>query len=251
MGFVEAKIWKRREYDSLNLQQNKALFIVITAVLALLVASPALQQVLVYPQTEFFTEVWLLGPGHMGEDYPHNITAAQNYSIYLGVANQLGSCGYYAVDVKFRNETQSAPDSLNRTPSSLPPLYVLPFFVADEESYEIPVNLAFNYSFENVTRLVYSNVTVPGESGQNATIEQVAQNVTVLQANFSSLRFNDATLSLSGLSSDWNSESSQFYGNLIFELWIYNSTLSGFQYHERFVDLKFNMTSAGMDNVFG
>ncbi len=235
----------------MNLQQYKALFIMITAVLALLVASPALQRVLVYPQTEFFTEVWLLGPGHTGEDYPHNITASQNYSIYLGVANHLGSCGYYVVDVKFRNETQSAPDSLNRTPSSLPSLYSLPVFVADKELYEMPVNFAFDYSFENVNRVVYTNVTVPGELGQNSTIEQVAQNVTMPQANFNSMKFNDVTLSLGDISSDWNSTSSQFYGNLIFELWIYNSTISGFQYHERFVDLKFNMTSAGLDNVFG
>jgi hypothetical protein len=51
------------ERNSLNLQQYKALWIVVTAVLALLVSSPAMTRVLVYPQTSFFTEVWLLGPG--------------------------------------------------------------------------------------------------------------------------------------------------------------------------------------------
>ena len=227
----------------MSLQQYKALFIVATVVLALLVASPALQRVLVYPQTEFFTEVWLLGPGHMGENYPYNITANQDYSIFLGTANHLGSCGYYLVQVKFRNESQSAPDSFNRTPSSLAPLYKIPVFVADEESYELPINFSFDYSFENVTRVVYANVTVPGAPGQNATIEQVAQNVTVLKANFSSMKFNDVTLNLGGLSSDFNAQTRQTYGNLVLELWIYNSTISGFQYHERFVDLKFNMTS--------
>ena len=83
----------------------------VTAVLALLVASPALQQVLVYPRTEFFTELSLLGPWSMAENYPYNITNGENYSVFLGVANQLGSCAYYQVEVKFRNETQSAPDS--------------------------------------------------------------------------------------------------------------------------------------------
>ncbi len=245
MGIVEAKVWKGRGCESLNLQKYTVLFVVVTAVLALLVASPALQRVLVYPQTEFFTELGLLGPGHMAENYPYNITRNQNYNLFLGVANHLGSVAYYVVEVKFRNETQSAPDSFNHTSGSVPALYSIPVFVADKESHELPISFAFDYSFQNVTRVVYSNVTVPSGPGENATIQQVAENVTVLQANFNSLKFNDATLSLQGYSSDWNSTTSEFYGNLIFELWIYNSTTSGFQYHDRFVDLKFDMTSTG------
>jgi hypothetical protein len=226
----------------LNLTQYKALFIVVTAVLALLAASPALQRVLVYPQTEFFTELSLLGPGHMAENYPYNITNGENYSVFLGVANQLGSCAYYQVQVKFRNETQSAPDSFNRTPSSLPSLYNLNVIVADKESLEIPVNFAFNYSFRSVARTVYTDITVPGRPGQNATVEQRADNITLLQANFDSLKFNGETLNLQGYSSDWNPQTNVFYGNLVFELWIYNGTLNDFQYHTRFVDLKLNMT---------
>ncbi len=241
---------ERTERKDLNLQQFKVLFIVVTAVLALLVASPALQRVLVYPQTEFFTETWLLGSQHMGENYPFNITSNQNYTVFYGLRNHLGSCSYYLVEIKFRNESQSAPDSFSRTPSTLPPLYSIAIFVADQESYEMPVNFAFDYSFRNVTRVVYRNVTVPATVvGQNATIEQVAENVTLLQTNFNSLRFNDVTLNLQGLSSDWNSTKSQFYGNLVFELWIYDGATGGFQYHERFVDLKFNMTTAGMGEV--
>jgi hypothetical protein len=41
------------ERNNVNLQQYKALFIVVTAVLSLLVVSPALARVLVYPQTSF------------------------------------------------------------------------------------------------------------------------------------------------------------------------------------------------------
>lgn len=233
----------------MNLQQYKALFVVITAVLALLVASPALQRALVYPQTEFFTELWLLGPGHMGENYPYNITANQDYSIFLGAANHLGSCAYYAIEIKFRNETQAAPDSLNRTPSSLPSLHRIPFFVADGESYELPITFSLDYSFQNVSRVVYTNVTLPAAPGQNAT-DQVVQNVTALKADFNSIKFNDMTLSLQGLSSDLNTQTQTTYANLVLELWIYNSTIGGFQYHERFVDLKFNMTSTSSDGIF-
>ena len=82
------------EENSVNPQQFKALFILVSAVLALLVASPALQKVLVYPQTDFFTEVWMLGPGHLAESYPHNVTTGESYKVFLGLANHLGSCSY-------------------------------------------------------------------------------------------------------------------------------------------------------------
>jgi uncharacterized membrane protein len=203
------------EGKPVDLTQYKALFIVVTAILALLVASPALQRILVYPRTEFFTELSLQGPGHMAENYPYNITNGENYSVFLGIANQLGSSTYYQVEVKFRNETQSAPASFNRTPSNLPSLYNFNVVVADEESLLIPVNFAFNYHFQNVA-----------------------------QVDFDSLNFNGETLNLQGYSSSWNPQNRVFYGNLIFELWLYNGAVGSFQYHERFVDLKFNMTSS-------
>ena len=203
----------------MNLTKYKALFILVTAVLALLVASPALQRVLVYPQTQFFTELSLLSSEHTAENYPYNITTGENYTVFLQIANQLGACAYYQVEIKFRNETQSAPDSFNQTSSSLPSLYNLTAFVANKESLEISVNFAFDF------------------------------NINVLQANFNYLQLNGETLNLQGQSSSWDPQTNQFYGNLIFELWIYNSTINGFQYNDRFVDLKFNMTSTNTSFV--
>jgi uncharacterized membrane protein len=196
-----------------NLRQYKALWIIVTAVLALLVTSPALARVFVYPQTDSFTEFWLLGPGHMAENYPYNITANQNYSVFLDIVNHLGSCAYYVVEVKFRNATESAPDSFNFTCSSLPSLYNLTAFVANQESWELPVTFAFNY------------------------------NMTTLQVDFNSMTFNGINFNVTGESSDWNPQTAVFYGNLFFELWIYNSTTNTFQYHERFVSLLLNMTA--------
>ncbi len=198
----------------LNLLEIKVLIMIVTAVAALFVASPALQRVLVYPQTEFFSELWLLGPGHMAEGFPYNVTSGQSYNMYLGVGNQLGECAYYEVQVKFRNFTQSAPDSFNRTASSLPALYNVYMFVADKESWELPVTFGFEYSYDQGSSRVLLN----------------------------NLLFNSERLSLVGQSTAWSSNRTDFYGNLVFELWIYNSTISGFQYHERYVDLKFNMT---------
>jgi hypothetical protein len=201
----------------MNLQEYKVVFLVVTAVLALLVASPALQRVLVYPRTEFFTEMWLLGPAHMAEDYPFNITRNQIYNVSLGIANQLGQCAYYVVEVKFRNQTESAPDSFNRTASGLPSLCSFNVFVADKESYELP--LSFSFDFLNET-----------------------YNETLSQVSFSSMVLDGVVLDLRGHSTVWNATTNMFFGNLFFELWIYNSTTSSLQYHERYTDLKFNMT---------
>jgi hypothetical protein len=196
----------------LNLLQFKSLLIVITAVIALIVASPALQQIQVYPQTEFFTELSLTGPEHTAENYPYTILRYNNYIVFLDITNHLGSCAYYQVQVKFRNETQSTPNGINRTYSTLPSLYNVSAFVADKESWELPVALSFDYSFVGATRIVFSN-----------------------------LRFNGVNLNLTGITSDWDPTKSVYYGNLIFELWIYNGTTNTFQYHERFVSLLLNM----------
>ena len=203
----------------MNLQGYKALLLVVTAVLSLLVASPALERLLVYPQTEFFTEMWLLGPEHMAENFPTNITTNSNYNIYLGIANHLGSCAYYTVEVKFRNQTQSAADSFNRTASSLPPLYSISAFVADKENWELPITFSLDYSYS--------------ENTANASLSKV---------NVNNIMFNGAKLNLDRFSATWDPEHNGFFGCLFFELWIYNDATGGMQYHQRYTSLRLNMT---------
>jgi hypothetical protein len=198
-----------------RLHQYKIFFFVVVAVTALIVASPALQRLLVYPQTEFFTELWLLGSDHTGANYPFNITRGENYGVYLGIGNSLGQCSYYVAEVKFRNESMSAPDSFTRKPSDLPSLYNMNVFVPDKQVWEEHLTFSLDYGFDNSSSRV----------------------------NFYSITLNNVSLDLHGLSSEWNATTSMFYGNLIFELWIHNDSASGLVYHERFVDLKFNMTS--------
>ena len=198
----------------MNIKEYGVLFWIVVGVLALLVASPALQRLLIYPQTEFFTELWLLGPEHKGENYPFNITRNENYNVFLGVANHLGHGAYYVVQVKFRNLTQSGADSFNRTSSSLPSLYSIAAIVADKETWELPVVFSFDYAYD----------------------------VNVSQVYFNRVMFNDVVLDLNGSSAAWDPQRSGFFGNLFFELWIYNDTIGNFQYHERYTDLKFNMT---------
>ena len=97
-----------------------------------------------------------------------------------------------------------------------------------------------------MSRTIYNNITLPEAPGQNATFEMRAENITLLQAKFNTLSFNGEALSLQGYTSDWNSKTNSFFGNLIFEVWIYNGTAGVFQYHERYVDLKLNMTYPGL-----
>jgi uncharacterized membrane protein len=210
----------------LNLLKHKALFLVIVGISALIVASPALQKLLVYPQTEYFTEMWLLDASNHTQAYPHNITKNFNYEINLGLANHLGTVSYYQVMIKFRNETQLEGNPFNRTYSTQPSLYNITAIVADKETWELPLTFAFDYTSQSVT-----NPPVNDQPSENST-----------QVNYLNLKLNDVTLNLQGYSSAWNSTSNEHKGSLIFELWIYNSTIQDFQYHQRFLALRLNMT---------
>jgi len=220
---VGAVIWsllKRKHSDGslkVNLDDYKAIFITITFVSALLVASPALSRVLVYPKTEFFTELWILDSNHKAENYPFNISNNQNYSIYLGIGNRLGYCTYYMVQVKFRNDSQSAPTSFGtiekRTPSSLQSLYNFTVFVADKSIWENTLTFSFHFH-ENASRV-----------------------------EVDSLVLNRLPLNLNNQVVTWNPSRSGYYGFLFFELWLYNSAISTFNYHGRYVGLWLNMTA--------
>jgi hypothetical protein len=200
-----------------KLQEYRFLFLVVIAVGALLVASPALSRLLVYPRTDFFTEMWLLGPNHAAEGYPYAIVNGHNYTVFLGIANHLGYAAYYLVEVKFRNSTQSAPYDFgplsSHTASSLFPLYNITAFVIDGGKWETPLVFSFDYT--------------------------VATSTTVRML---SLTLNNVNLNMSGPSIAWNSATGTFSGFLFFELWIYNRTTSVFQYHQRDVSLVLNMT---------
>jgi hypothetical protein len=200
----------------MNLQQHRVILLVATAILALLVASPALQRLLVLPQTDFFTELWILGPDRKAENYPFNITSNVNYNVFLGLGNHLGRAAYYQIQVKFRNQTQPAADSFNRTSSTLPPLYGINVFVADKETWELPLTFSFEYTYDE----------------------------SITQVDFSSLTVNGNTLDLHAYSASWDSEQSGVFGIMFFELWIYNDATGSFDYHERFTSLRFNMTVA-------
>ncbi len=198
----------------MNLHEYHVLLFTATGILALLVASPALSTLLILPRAEFFTEFWVLDSDHKAERYPFSITRTANYSVFLGIGNRLGHTAYYLIEVKLRNQSQSAPNSFNRTSSSLPSLFNISAFVADEGTWEYPLVFSFDYAYNEALSLV----------------------------EFSSLKLNEVTVDMTGYEVEWNSEYNGFLSNLFFELWIYNATTNDFRYHERSVGLWLNMT---------
>lgn len=204
----------------MSLGDYRVLFLVVTAVLALIVVSPALSRLLVLPRTEFFTELWMLGPDRVAEDYPFNISRNQDYGVFLGVGNRLGYCGYYLVEVKFRNQSQPAPTSFGpietRVASSLPSLFNITAFVADEAVWELPLQFSFDYVWDE------------GRS----------------KVDFLGLRLNDVWLNMTDYTVSWDPDKREFRGFLFFELWLYNVSSNVFQYHGRFVGLRLNMTAS-------
>jgi uncharacterized membrane protein len=197
------------------LQQYKTLLLVVTVVLALFVASPAIQQLVAVPQTTYLTELSLFGSYH-NATYPYNVTVGQNYPLYLNVENRLGYCAYYLIEVKFRNQTQSAPDSFNHTSSDLSSLGKISFIVANNEAMQLPIDISFQYKLDgnNKDQLDMQNIIVNGFS-----------------------------LSVSPTTIAWDPQRIGYYGNLFFELWIFNDTTNAFQYNQRYVSLWLNMTT--------
>jgi uncharacterized membrane protein len=198
----------------MRLHEYSVVFMAATGICALIVASPALSRLLVVSRTEFFTEMWILGPAHKAEGYPFNVTRPNNYKVFLGIGNQLGHCAYYLVEVKFRNQNQSAPNNFNRTSSSLPSLFNVTTFVADEGVWELPLTFSFDYGYNEALRLI----------------------------EFHNLILNDVVLDINNRTITWDSDRQGFFGNLFFELWQYNITSQSFEYTNRFIGIWLNMT---------
>jgi uncharacterized membrane protein len=196
-----------------NLDQYRTLFVVVTLGLALIVASPMLAMVVSFGvSSERFSEFWLLGPNHVAEDFPFNVSAGEVYSVFVGVGNHMGSSEYYKVYVKFGNSSLLFFNSSK--PSSLSPVYEYRFFVGVDEIWESPVSFGFGDVIVEDEVLSVGKVVIDG----------MAFPV-------------DASTS-------WNSETSGFYFQLFFELWRYDASLKSFRFDDRSVGIQLNMTSS-------
>jgi hypothetical protein len=196
----------------LELDDFRILFVVAGLILILVAASPALSLISLPRGEDRFSELWLLGPEQKVENYPFNVRANEQYNIFVGVGNQLGELAYYAVYVKFRNQTQLLPDVSDSKPSPLLPLYEFRFFVDDSEIWESLLTFAFQ------------NTSVQGDI------------MFMGKVSINGVAFSVDCFSM------WDSENDGFYFQLFFELWLYDMTSHSFQYHDRFVGIWLNMT---------
>jgi len=197
----------------MRLDDYKVIFVAVGLVGILLLASPALALVLHLPSGEKFSELYILDPEHMAEDYPFNVSAGGEYLVYLGVGNHLGNAAYYEVLVKLRNSSDALPNDTSGVASDLPVLYHYEAFLADGQTWEG----ALNFSFSNVG------------FGEN-------------MSSVGMMRFNDTWVEVNK-NAAWDSENSGYFYQLVSELWLYDTTSDSFSFHDRFVTRWLNMTA--------
>ncbi len=195
------------------LQKYRALILVIVAVLALIIATPVIEQYVSAPKAESITELSVLGPYH-NATYPYNLTSGDLYPLYFTVTNHLGASADYMLQVKFRNQNQSGPDSFNHTASSLPALAKFTFTVEDGKSVELPINVTLDYKADPFMR---SSVTL--------------SNITI----------NESNVDMDSLLVERDFAENAYLGNLFFELYLFNSTSGDYQYNQRYVSLWVNL----------
>jgi hypothetical protein len=190
----------------LNLGEYKVIFAIITAGLLLLSITPALSVYVSIPDnTNRFSQLWVLGPTHHMDLYPLLVNTSDQYQLFLGVSDQIHTSGYYMVNVKFRNETQSAPTTSNSTPSAMPTLYPYRVFLTNGGYWET------NFTFS------IANTTIVGEF-------MTVGDITINGVDFP---VNSVVA--------WDSQNAGFYYQIFFELWQFNPTTNTFQYDNQSV----------------
>jgi hypothetical protein len=197
----------------MKLENSKLVFVAVGLVGVLLFSSPTLALVVHLPSGEKFSELWLLGPNQMANDYPFNVTENVNYTVYVGVGDHMGSSAYYMVNVKFRNSTEPLPNITSGVKSPLPPLYSYHFLLEDGLSWES----LLTFSFSNVS---------------------FSEN----QCTVGSLRINGVDFAVDN-TAVWDVAGSGYYYQLFLELWICDPKSDAFVFHDRFVSLWLNMTA--------
>lgn len=196
----------------LKLEEIETIFLLISLVGALLIASPSLALAFPSRTVERFSELYVLGPNHMAEGYPFNVRANETYRIFVGIGNHMGSSAHYVLYVKIRNQSEPLPNSTTYTSSPLPALQKYRVFLSDSRSWEASLNfsvpkISFSENQSYVRSLIINNLMFEVEK-----------------------------------SAYWNSEYNGFFLELFLELWIYDAKSGGLRFHNRFVGIWLNMT---------
>lgn len=190
----------------------KLLYVGACVAVGMIILTPTFVTFFGFPASESFSELWILGPNHTAENYPFNISANSINRIYLGVGNHLGSSAYYTVYVKIRNQSDPLPKNNIMTGSAIPPVSEYRFIIPSGSVWEKELS----FSFQDV--FFEGNIFRVSKFVLDNNVFDVAKTAV------------------------WNQTAHVFYLELLFELWHYNMTTSGFQYSNRFVGVPINVT---------
>ena len=188
----------------LKLDDYKIFFVVLGLMTILLFASPTLALVFRLPGGERFSELWILGPNHMAENYVFDVNEGETHLVYVGIGNHMGSSSYYVLYVKLRNQTEPLPNATLGTPSPLQPLFEYRVFLQDGKNWEAPLNFSL------------SNIVF---SGNQSLVENLTINNTTFRVDKAAT--NDPA-------------NNGYYYQLLIELWIYNQESDQIEFHNRF-----------------
>jgi len=191
----------------------KVIFIVLSLTCILVLVSPILSPFIPRRSRESFSEIYLLGSNRMAENYPFKVKPGEVYSIFLGLGNHMGASAYYAIYLKIRDRSEDPPDPRNNMPSLLPIICDYHVFLSDGEVWEKSLNFSLSFNFSDGGCCLLKELIVNDE--------RYAINKLVL----------------------WDSEKNGFFINIFFELWIYDSKIRGFSFHNRFVGIWLNVTN--------
>lgn len=190
--------------------------ILIGGIFVSILIAPFLSTSFQLANDEPFTELWLLGPEHVAENYPYNITSNQDYAIYLGVCNQLNEAAEYSIRIKLCDSNFQLPNSSSGEFSSSPSVEQFDFNLSYDETWEQRVNFEINYDL-------------------------VQQNLTQIE----SININGKTFSLNqNLPLVSNQDS--FNVILVFELWSKTGSDNTFEYSNQYLQLILKLENDGL-----
>jgi hypothetical protein len=216
-------LWKRLKHhiilkfhalkpEILKLQINnyRKIFIVISLIGVLLIASPTLSVLLKTPSNDPLSEIYFLGPKLTQDSIPSNIIDGHKYMIYIGAGNEMGSTAYYRINLKVGSENETLPNRNLKKPSSLPTLYEYKFFLENEKDWQAP--------------LIFSVAGFKNNSMYNGVF------------NINGIEYGlDKSIK-------WEYQGNQLHTYLIAELWIFNETTGAFEYNNQYLSIRFGIS---------
>lgn len=111
---------------------------VVLAVIVVIGAFSVSQAFLAGRVVEPFSELAILGPNQKIGDYPKNLTAGENFNLYLYIGNHEGKVMYYRVYVKLGNRSSIINEN---NPLDAPPIAHYETILSNDQTWLKPITL--------------------------------------------------------------------------------------------------------------